>query len=108
MKKNIKLFGFYTLGLFLATLVACSDDSKESCDKFDDNVGTCSADDITACCDDGGSCYYIYKGEEYSNVNDLASVCQSGSAMSLQEISMQLDNFTIQLIEEARTAAICQ
>lgn len=108
MKKNFKLIGIYTLGVFLTAMVACSDDTKESCDKFDENVGTCSADDITACCDDGGSCYYVYKGEEYSNVNDLASVCQSGSAMNLQEIKLQLDNFTMQLIDEARAAAICQ
>ncbi|WP_430810420.1 MULTISPECIES: hypothetical protein [unclassified Carboxylicivirga] len=107
MKKNMKRVGFLSLGLLLTALVACSEDTKESCDRFDRDVASCSADDITACCDDGGSCYYVYKGKEYSDVNDLAAVCQSGSAMHIEDIALQLDNFTLQLIEEARTAALC-
>lgn len=108
MKQKFGLLGLFGLGLLLSTMVACSDDSKESCGNFDDNVGTCSADDITACCDDSGSCYYIYKDVKYANVTDLATVCTSGSAMEIQEVSLQLDAFTAQLIEEAKTAALCQ
>lgn len=109
MKKKFGFIGSLGISLLLSTMVACSnDDSKESCDKFDENVGTCSADQITACCDDGGSCYYLYQGDKYNNVTDLATVCTSGSTMELQEISLQLDAFTTRLIDEARTAALCQ
>jgi len=108
MKKLIKLMPGLLL-MFSLSMVGCSDDdSEESCNKNDSNIGTCSADDITACCDDGGSCYFIYKGKEYATAGDLASECQSSSAYELKAIEMQLDAITTQLINEARTAALCE
>lgn len=107
MKKTLRLFLFLMMGFSMTTFVACSEDSEESCDKFDENVGTCSAEDITACCDDGGSCYYLYQNERYENETALATVCASGSAMTMTELEIQLDDFTAKLIDEARTAAIC-
>ena len=107
MKKVLRLSAFLLVGFSMATFFACSDDKEESCDKFDENVGTCSKDDITACCDDAGSCYYLYKGNRYENETKLATVCASGSAMSMDEVKIQLDDFTAKLINEARSAAIC-
>jgi hypothetical protein len=110
MKNFFKLMPFLLMVIFAGTIVSCSDDddnNDESCDQFDDNVGTCSAADITACCDDEGACYYLYKGDRYNDVNALAAQCASGSAMQIQDLELQLDNFTVQLINEARTAALC-
>ncbi|WP_430813071.1 hypothetical protein [Carboxylicivirga sp. RSCT41] len=107
MNKLVKILPAVLL-MFSLSIVGCSDDdSEETCNKNDSNIGTCSADDITACCDDSGSCYFIYQGTEYASAGDLAAVCQSSSAMQLKAIEMELDAITQQLINEARTAALC-
>ncbi|TRX71831.1 hypothetical protein [Carboxylicivirga sp. M1479] len=108
MKKQARLYAFALLGLFSISLMSCDDDPEESCNKNEDDIGTCSADDITACCDDGGSCYFIYQGEEYSSATELANICKPGSAQQLKAFEIQLDDITMQLINEARSAAICQ
>ncbi|WP_439184951.1 hypothetical protein [Carboxylicivirga taeanensis] len=109
MKKVVKLFAFALLGMATLTLSSCgSDDPEESCNKNDQDIGTCSAADITACCDDEGSCYFLYGGDKYSSAGDLAIKCQSSSAIQLKTIELELDAITEQLINEARAAAICQ
>jgi len=96
------------MGLFAFSTYSCSEDDPESCNTPDQNIGTCSADDITVCCDDEGSCYYIYQGTNYDNVNEIATVCASASTIDFNSVKIQLDTFTSQLIDEARSAAICK
>lgn len=107
MKNHFKLMSFLFMGFFAFSTICCSEDPKESCNQPDQNIGTCSADDITVCCDDEGSCYYVYEGTNYNDVNDIAAVCAAGSNIELNSITIQLDDFTKQLINEARSAAIC-
>ncbi len=110
MKKLLKLLPFLTLGLLTGSLIGCSsnDGDKESCQKSEQNIGSCTADDITACCDANGACYYIYDNKNYE-LDEIASVCaKSGSVQQLKSVQIQLDVITKQLINEARLAAICQ
>jgi len=112
MKKTLKLLrAMMICGLIFAG-VGCSsdDDPEESCQKPDQNVGTCSADDITICCNDDEVCYYIYKGTEYAEADlaDLAAACASGSAKQAISLQMELDSYTLELINQARKAAVCQ
>ncbi len=106
MKKLFKLTALFLMGFMLMT-TSCEDDPEETCDKIDSDVGKCSADDITTCCNDDGSCYYTYQGTEYNSVDELAAVCTTGS-MSIADISIQLDVFTQELIIKARSAADCK
>ncbi|MBS2098060.1 hypothetical protein [Carboxylicivirga linearis] len=108
MKLQIKLSAYLIMSLFAFSTYSCSEDDPESCKTPDQDIGTCSADDITVCCDDEGSCYYIYQGTNYDDVTDIATVCASASTIDINSIKIQLDAFTSQLIDEARSAAICK
>ncbi|MCU4162973.1 hypothetical protein [Carboxylicivirga caseinilyticus] len=108
MKLVTKLSAFLIMGLFAFSTFGCSEEDPESCNTPDQDIGTCSADDITVCCDDEGSCYYVYQGTNYDNVNDIAAVCASASTIELNSVVIQFDALTTQLINEARSAAICK
>ncbi len=105
MKKHFKLIPMLLMGFLLMT-TSCEDDD-ESCQQFDSDVGSCAAEDITTCCNDDGSCYYLYKTIRYDSVDELAEVCKDGS-VSMEEINLQIDDFTKKLIKEARGAAVCK
>nr|WP_321408114.1 hypothetical protein [uncultured Carboxylicivirga sp.] len=108
MKNSNKILSFLFMGIFTLTSVACSDDPSESCDQFPLDTGSCSAEDITACCDDNQNCYYLYKNEDTQlTLDDLKDKCQV-SSIEMSELKLQLDAFTAQLINEARSAAICK
>ena len=109
MKKLLKLSPFIVFSLLTISLIGCSnDDDKESCTKSKQNIGTCSADDITACCDAESKCYYVYNGKNYS-LDEIADMCApNASAQHLKSTQLQLDVITQQLINEARSAAICR
>lgn len=108
MKKAIlKFLPVLTIGLFALGTTSCSSDNEESCNQFDSNVGSCSAEDITACCDDEGSCYYTYNGERYDDAAEIAAVCTAGTTLDMNTVIIEMDAFTQQLVDEARSAAIC-
>jgi hypothetical protein len=108
MKTYLKLLPFLFLGIFSAAVSGCTEENKESCDAKEQDVGTCSAEDITICCDDAGSCYYTYQGDKYS-LDELASQCSAGKTVEeIRLINLQIDGITSRLIEEAKLAAICQ
>lgn len=109
MHKLLKLLPFILLGLVATTNSSCSEsDPEESCKVSQTDIGTCSADDISVCCDEDGACYYTYKGTDYDDVDDIAGVCQpQASAAELKSLTIQMDALTQQLINEARTAAAC-
>ena len=108
MKNFSKLLAMLLMGAFIVT-IGCKedDDSDEVCEKNDLAIGSCSADEITLCCDADKSCYYLYKGNRYENKTKLEEFCKTAS-ISPEEIRVQLDAITARLIEEARSAALCQ
>lgn len=109
MKKTLKLLNALLVGGLILANVACSeDDPEESCNKPNSDVGTCSADDLTICCNDNEVCYYIYKGTEYqeSELDKLATACAASSAQ-IKSISLQLDEETQKVLNEARLCAVC-
>ena len=109
MKKNFKFLPIIFLFALSASFSSCQKDkNEESCSKPPQDIGTCSADDITVCCDDNEVCYYEYNDVKYDNVDDIALVCSSSSTIEdMQLIKMQFDAITVKLIQEARTAAVC-
>ncbi|MCG8580920.1 MAG: hypothetical protein MI866_13445 [Bacteroidales bacterium] len=106
MKKLLKVLPFL---LVPALMISCSeDDDKETCDELtqDDKPAQCANADITVCT--GDNTYFIFNGTEYTNVSDLVDACAPGAAFEEQQmIHMQFDAITQQLINEARTAALC-
>ncbi len=106
MKKLFRLLPVLLIGFMMMT-TSCEDDPEESCNKPDGDVENCSAEDISVCCDENGSCYYIYNGTTYQTVDDLAKLCAT-SVLAITNVKLQLDAFTKELIKEARMAADCK
>jgi len=107
MKKILSVLP-YLLSMFLIiSFTACGSDDEETCD--DTPLSQCPAAVIATCCPDNADCYYIYNGDKYDTTSEIVALCNpSGSAAQLLSMQLELDNYTKQLLDEARSAALCQ
>nr|WP_319399846.1 hypothetical protein [uncultured Carboxylicivirga sp.] len=105
MKKFAKILPFIAIGVLILGTLSCTKDDEETCDNYP--VEQCTMDDVTICSDDDGTTYYVYQGKRYNDVDDLAQVCGATSAEAFGQMTLQIDNFTQQLLMDAKTAADC-
>lgn len=89
-----------SLGLF-----GCEKDPEEYCEEYP----ICDLSP-TYCCDDEGNCTYTYNGTKYASLDELTdAICPAVMTVTeLATLQAELDKLSIRLINEARSAAICQ
>jgi hypothetical protein len=106
MKKQLSLLTYLFALALMASFTSCESDDEETCD--DTPLSQCPSADIATCCPDDGDCYYIYNGDKYTSKDDIVALCKpKASAQEIQLMQMELDKHTMQLLDEARSAAIC-
>ena len=113
MKKMLSLLPLLMMAVLL---VSCSEDEKETCDQlgYGDKPEECKNAEITVCTAD--ETYFIFNGVRYDKIdsdnpddNTLVKACApNASAQRVMQISLELDAVTLQFVNEARTAALCQ
>lgn len=101
-----KLFKpFWILAFVALGIWSCEKDPEEYCEEYP----ICDLSP-TYCCDDDGNCTYSYNGNSYSSLEDLtAAICPvSFTIVDLLALQQEMDQISIKLINEARSAAICK
>ncbi len=106
---NKKLFALPLLLFGLLTLIqfGCETDPEEVCEEYE----ACDVS-ATTCCTDESSCYYKYNGKTYPDTAEglaelLEAMCPQASTVELKLIQEKLNAHTLQLINKARSEAIC-
>jgi hypothetical protein len=108
MSKRFFYLPFMLLSLLVFVQIGCSSDPEEVCEQYE----ACE-NSATTCCTDETTCYYEYGGKKYpdteAGLNELlAAMCPQSSKAEIRIMQEELKAKTIKLIEEARTAALCQ
>ncbi len=101
------------LSVLISLTYACDSDPDEECQEYP----ACEVSAINCIADENGNGYFTYNGEKYpytlNNVDDvqkelLAKMCPASSQAHIDWIHSELSGQTLQFINEARSAAICQ
>jgi|SRR6056297_24620 len=108
MKKGLMILAVLFIGGVVALNTGCEEEPKETCEQDMFCDGTVA---VTACCVEGGDCYYIYEGVEYPDteqgLQDLIDAldCPAKNA-SVDEQNDYLISRLKMLIEEARIKSL--
>jgi len=110
---NFKLVSkLIVLSVVLSLTYACDSDPDEECLEFP----ACEVSANNCITDEDGNGYFTYNGEKYpytlDNVADvqkdlLTKMCPVSSQAYIESLNSELSVQTLQFINEARTAALC-
>ncbi len=103
----------FVLSLLVSFTCACDSDPEEECRDY----SACDVSANNCITDEDGNGYFTYGGNKYpynlDNVADvqkelLKEMCPTSSQAYIDWMYSELNTETLQFINEARTAAICQ